>query len=123
MVVWDCATAAPHGGINMHPCASDISAAMEWFNSQHSSLAKQFSFRAEADCSKDAAFFSGHKFLGGPGTPGVLVISKSVLVNRVPAIPGGGTVFYVDQAGSPTYLEEETLKEEGGTQDIVGSIR
>ena len=71
---------------------------------------------------KDAVFLSPHKFIGGPGTPGVLVVKKAVLKNRVPAVPGGGTVAYV----GPTehrYLEDPEHREEGGTPAIVESIR
>ena len=41
---------------------------------------------------KDAIFLSPHKFIGGPGTPGVLVVRRELLTNRVPDVPGGGTV-------------------------------
>lgn len=44
---------------------------------------------------KDAVFISPHKFAGGPGTPGLLVVKKNLLANAVPTVPGGGTVFYV----------------------------
>ncbi|KAF0697116.1 Aste57867_12182 [Aphanomyces stellatus] len=71
----------------------------------------------------DAIFFSGHKFLGGPGSPGVLVIkSKWLRRNIVPVVPSGGTVVYVtnfDQDYSP-HIEE---REEGGTPETIGAIR
>jgi len=41
---------------------------------------------------KDAIFLSPHKFIGGPSTPGVLVVRRELLANRVPDVPGGGTV-------------------------------
>ena len=41
---------------------------------------------------KDAVFISPHKFVGGPGASGVLIIKGSVAKNRVPVVPGGGTV-------------------------------
>ena len=41
---------------------------------------------------KDAMFLSPHKFIGGPSTPGVLVVRRELLTNRVPDVPGGGTV-------------------------------
>ena len=44
---------------------------------------------------KDAVFISPHKFVGGPGTPGLLVVKRSLLRNRVPSVPGGGTVLFV----------------------------
>ena len=45
---------------------------------------------------KDAVVLSPHKFVGGPGTPGVLVIRRELLKNRVPDVVGGGTVAYVN---------------------------
>lgn len=71
---------------------------------------------------KDAIFLSPHKFVGGPGTPGVLVIRRELLVNRVPTVPGGGTVDYVN-AVEHHYLTDPVHREEGGTPAIVDSIR
>jgi selenocysteine lyase/cysteine desulfurase len=71
---------------------------------------------------KDAVFLSPHKFAGGPGTPGVLVAKRSLFENRVPAVPGGGTIRFV----SPTrhsYDPHPEVREEGGTPAIVESIR
>ena len=71
---------------------------------------------------KDAIFLSPHKFIGGPGTPGVLVIRKELLTNEVPSVPGGGTVAYVNPS-EHRYLDDPEHREEGGTPDIIGSIR
>ncbi|MEU4689146.1 aminotransferase class V-fold PLP-dependent enzyme [Actinoplanes sp. NPDC023714] len=71
---------------------------------------------------KDAVFLSPHKFAGGPQTPGVLVVDRRLLTNRVPVIPGGGTVAYVDPTGH-RYLTDPVAREEGGTPAIVESIR
>ena len=71
---------------------------------------------------KDAIFLSPHKFIGGPGTPGVLVVRRELLTNRVPVVPGGGTVLYVNPA-EHRYLDDPTHREEGGTPAIVESIR
>jgi selenocysteine lyase/cysteine desulfurase len=71
---------------------------------------------------KDAVFLSPHKFAGGPQTPGVLVVDKGLLTNRVPVVPGGGTVAYVDPTGHQ-YLTDPVAREEGGTPAIVESIR
>ncbi|MGB3184311.1 MAG: aminotransferase class V-fold PLP-dependent enzyme [Ornithinimicrobium sp.] len=71
---------------------------------------------------KDAMFLSPHKFVGGPGTPGVLVVRRELLGNRVPDVPGGGTVEYVN----PTehhYLSDPVAREEGGTPAIIEAIR
>ncbi|GAA2687987.1 aminotransferase class V-fold PLP-dependent enzyme [Actinoplanes palleronii] len=72
--------------------------------------------------SKDALFLSPHKFAGGPQTPGVLVVDRRLLTNRVPVVPGGGTVAYVDPTGH-RYLDDPVAREEGGTPAIVESIR
>ncbi len=74
------------------------------------------------DSSKDALFISPHKFIGGPGTPGVLVVKKHLLNNTVPAVPGGGTVVYVTPEDH-RYLDTPERREEGGTPAIVESIR
>ena len=71
---------------------------------------------------KDAVFISPHKFPGGPGTPGILVVKKSLLRNHVPHVPGGGTVFYVSRNGH-RYLGNTEEREEGGTPDVLGVIR
>jgi selenocysteine lyase/cysteine desulfurase len=71
---------------------------------------------------KDAAFISPHKFIGGPGTPGVLVAKRTLLDGPVPTVPGGGTVAFVTKDGH-RYLEEPELREEAGTPAIVESIR
>jgi len=71
---------------------------------------------------KDAVFLSPHKFVGGPGTPGVLVVRRELLRNRVPTVPGGGTVDYVNPV-EHHYLSDPAHREEGGTPAIVESIR
>jgi selenocysteine lyase/cysteine desulfurase len=71
---------------------------------------------------KDAIFISPHKFIGGPGTPGLLVVKRDVLQNKVPAHPGGGTVSYVNTEAH-RYLDDPVHREEGGTPAIVESIR
>lgn len=71
---------------------------------------------------KDAIFLSPHKFIGGPGTPGLLVVKRDLLNNRVPSQPGGGTVSYVSSTDH-TYLDCPIHREEGGTPSILGSIR
>ena len=70
----------------------------------------------------DAVFMSPHKLVGGPGTPGVLVARRELFANRVPVVPGGGTVSYVNPSDHE-YLVDPEHREEGGTPDIVGSIR
>ena len=71
---------------------------------------------------KDAVFFSPHKFVGGPQTPGVLVVRRDLVGDRVPTVPGGGTIAFVDPVGQ-RYLDDPVAREEGGTPGIVESIR
>ncbi|MFL6162234.1 MAG: aminotransferase class V-fold PLP-dependent enzyme [Jatrophihabitantaceae bacterium] len=80
--------------------------------------------RASADplAYADAIFLSPHKFIGGPSTPGVLVVRRELLTNRVPTVPGGGTVAYVNPS-EHRYLSDPVQREEGGTPAIVESIR
>ena len=75
-----------------------------------------------SDGHKDAVFISPHKFVGGPSTPGVLVVRRELLRNRVPTVPGGGTVDYVN-AAEHHYISDPAHREEGGTPAIVESIR
>ncbi len=71
---------------------------------------------------KDAIFLSPHKFIGGPGTPGLLVAKRHLFNNEVPAMPGGGTVAFVTP-GRHMYVREPERREEGGTPAIIESIR
>lgn len=71
---------------------------------------------------KDAIFLSPHKFIGGPETPGLLIVKKALLRNRVPTVPGGGTVSFVN-AAEHHYLSDPIRREEGGTPSIIGAIR
>ena len=71
---------------------------------------------------KDAVFLSPHKFVGGPGTPGVLVAKRALLRNRVPSVPGGGTILFVSPTAH-TYHPDPAIREEAGTPAIVESIR
>ncbi|HZW44677.1 MAG TPA: aminotransferase class V-fold PLP-dependent enzyme [Dermatophilaceae bacterium] len=73
-------------------------------------------------CYKDAIFLSPHKLIGGPSTPGVLVARRELLRNRVPDVPGGGTVAYVNPSDH-RYLDDPVQREEGGTPAIVEAIR
>ena len=71
---------------------------------------------------KDAVFLSPHKFVGGPGTPGVLVAKRSLLRRRVPSVPGGGTIVFVGPTRH-SYHPDPAVREEAGTPAIVESIR
>ena len=99
---WDYAAAAPYVEIDMgHRPAGDEDGTGHWL---------------------DAVFVSPHKLIGGPGTPGVLVVRRELLTNSVPVVPGGGTVAYVNPT-EHRYLDDPEHREEGGTPAIVDSIR
>ena len=71
---------------------------------------------------KDAIFLSPHKFIGGPSTPGVLIARRELFVNRVPVVPGGGTVAYVNPEDH-AFVTDAAHREEGGTPAIIESVR
>lgn len=71
----------------------------------------------------DAIFFSPHKFLGGPGTSGVLVFDSRLYSNKVPDHPGGGTVLWTNPWGEHHYFPDIELREDGGTPGILQAIR
>ncbi|WP_295798359.1 aminotransferase class V-fold PLP-dependent enzyme [uncultured Microbulbifer sp.] len=77
---------------------------------------------SEPAASKDAIFISPHKFVGGPGTPGLLIVRRSLLPQNQPAVPGGGTVSWVGP-DRHTYLPAGERREEAGTPAIVESVR
>jgi selenocysteine lyase/cysteine desulfurase len=98
---WDFAAAAPYVDVQMSPRRAGDDADLDY---------------------KDAVFISPHKFIGGPGTPGVLIARRELFHNSVPSVPGGGTVEYVNPF-EHVYVRDIERREEGGTPDIVGSIR
>lgn len=93
----DYAASAPYVNINMHP----------------ENPAQKF----------DAIFFSPHKFLGGPGTSGVLVFDSKLYKNQIPDRPGGGTVDWTNPWGGHKYIESIEAREDGGTPGFLQSIR
>ncbi|MFT7244776.1 MAG: selenocysteine lyase/cysteine desulfurase [Candidatus Azotimanducaceae bacterium] len=92
LAFWDYAAAAPYVGIDIKTSGAD------------------------------AIFLSPHKLVGGPGTPGILIADKKIFNNRVPVIPGGGTVDFVSKT-KESYLTNVESREEAGTPGIVESIR
>ena len=71
----------------------------------------------------DAIFFSPHKFLGGPGTPGVLVFNKKLYQNLIPDNPGGGTVSWTNPWGEHKYIDNIEDREDGGTPGFLQVIK
>jgi len=71
----------------------------------------------------DAIFFSPHKFLGGPGTSGVLVFNKKLYQNLIPDNPGGGTVSWTNPWGEHKYVDNIEEREDGGTPGFLQVIK
>ena len=93
----DCAYSAPYTEINMHP---------------EDPLEKL-----------DAIYFSPHKFLGGPGSSGVLIFDSKLYSNKVPDEPGGGTVRWTNPWGEHSYLADIEAREDGGTPAFLQTIK
>lgn len=94
-MVWDYAGAGPYMPIAMSP---------------------------ESDADIDAVVISPHKFLGGPGASGVLIVRRDAVVTDKPSWPGGGTVKFVSPT-SHDYSTSLEAREEAGTPNVVGDIR
>ena len=93
----DLAASAPYVDIDMHP--------------------------AEEDTHLDAIYFSPHKFLGGPGTPGVLIFNKKLYKNSVPAQPGGGAIVYSNPWQGHEYTNDIEHREDAGTPPFLQAIK
>lgn len=93
----DFACAAPYVDINMHP--------------------------EDKDSYLDAIYFSPHKFLGGPGSSGILVFNKRLYANTIPDEPGGGTVDWTNPWGQHKYIDDIEAREDGGTPAFLQTIR
>jgi selenocysteine lyase/cysteine desulfurase len=93
----DFACSAPYVDIDMHP--------------------------KNADEKLDAIYFSPHKFLGGPGTSGVLIFDSKLYANQIPDHPGGGTVDWTNPWGEHAYIADIEAREDGGTPGFLQVIR
>jgi selenocysteine lyase/cysteine desulfurase len=71
----------------------------------------------------DAIFFSPHKFLGGPGSAGVMLFDKSLYKSSAPDQPGGGTVDWTNPWGEYKYVDNIESREDGGTPGFMQLIR
>ena len=93
----DFACSAPYVSIDMHP--------------------------EDPEQSLDAIFFSPHKFLGGPGSSGVLIFNKDLYNNVIPDNPGGGTVQWTNPWGEHKYIDNIEEREDGGTPGFLQAIK
>jgi selenocysteine lyase/cysteine desulfurase len=71
----------------------------------------------------DAIYFSPHKFLGGPGSTGILIFNKELYHNRIPDCPGGGTVEWTNPWGGHKYVDDIEQREDGGTPAFLQTIK
>lgn len=71
----------------------------------------------------DAIYFSPHKFLGGPGTTGILIFNKNLYKNQVPDTPGGGTVEWTNPWKQHRYIDDIEQREDGGTPAFLQTIK
>ncbi|MFT6193615.1 MAG: selenocysteine lyase/cysteine desulfurase [Cognaticolwellia sp.] len=100
-----------HGGL----CFVDFAASAPYVDiDMHPSNPKQ---------ALDAIYFSPHKFLGGPGSSGVLVFNKALYKNKVPDHPGGGTVTWTNPWGKHSFFNNIELREDGGTPGFLQCIK
>ena len=93
----DFAASAPYVEMNMHP------------ENEKQSL--------------DAVYFSPHKFLGGPGSSGVVVFNSELYNNPVPDHPGGGTVEWTNPWGEYKCIDDIETREDGGTPGFLQAIK
>lgn len=78
---------------------------------------------ADPEMALDAVFFSPHKFLGGPGTPGIMIFNKKFYENEIPDVAGGGTVSWTNPWGGRKYFDEVEVREAGGTPPFMQTIK
>jgi len=72
----------------------------------------------------DAIFFSPHKFLGGPGSTGILIFNRSLYDSHFsPDQPGGGTVKWTNPWGEHSFYEDVELREDGGTPPFMQTVK
>ncbi|MEK1868645.1 MAG: aminotransferase class V-fold PLP-dependent enzyme [Ensifer adhaerens] len=70
----------------------------------------------------DAIVVSPHKFIGGPGASGILIVRRDSVTTDKPTWPGGGTVKFVSP-DTHDYSANIEAREEAGTPNVVGDIR
>lgn len=71
----------------------------------------------------DAIYFSPHKFLGGPGTTGILIFNAKLYDNKVPDNPGGGTVKWTNPWQEHEFIDNIEDREDGGTPPFLQTIK
>jgi len=77
----------------------------------------------DGDASLDAIFISPHKFLGGPGSIGVLVFNERLYHRELPpTVSAGGTVDYVGPANQD-FIDRIEEREKPGTPGVLQVLK
>lgn len=98
---FDYAACAPYVGIDMNPEPE----------------------REGEDPSIDAIFVSPHKFLGGPGSSGVLVFNERIYHHELPpSVSAGGTVDYVGMTDED-FIRHVEEREKAGTPGVLQTFK
>jgi selenocysteine lyase/cysteine desulfurase len=75
------------------------------------------------DPSMDAVFISPHKFLGGPGSSGVLVFNERIYDRDLPpSVSAGGTVDYVGMTDQD-FIRQIEEREKAGTPGVLQTLK
>ena len=75
------------------------------------------------DPSIDAIFISPHKFLGGPGSSGVLVFNERIYDRELPpSMSAGGTVDYVGMTDQD-FISRIEEREKAGTPGVLQTLK
>ena len=77
----------------------------------------------DAESYFDAIYLSPHKFLGGPGSSGIIIFNSDIYPSTLPpTVPGGGTVQYVSPL-KEEYVKDIEAREKPGTPGIMQAMR
>ena len=77
----------------------------------------------DEDPSIDALFISPHKFLGGPGSSGILVFNERIYDRELPpSVSAGGTVDYVGMRGQD-FIRNIEEREKAGTPGVLQTLK
>ncbi len=75
------------------------------------------------DASLDAVFISPHKFIGGPGSMGILVFKEHIYHKDLPpSVSAGGTVDYVGPV-SQDFIKDVEEREKAGTPGVLQILK
>jgi selenocysteine lyase/cysteine desulfurase len=80
-------------------------------------------YAGDGDASIDAIYVSPHKFLGGPGSSGVLVFNERIYHRELPpSVSAGGTVDYVGPHDQD-FISSIEEREKAGTPGVLQTMK